>query len=95
MYKSLLINKINPQDFTKGKKRMFFLIGDMNILATEDKLVKLLNKSGLLDVSSDILFKYNGIELSIDVQTIPEIVKLLAKENFSIYSIYEVYSPEA
>lgn len=94
MYKSLLINKINPQDFTKGKKRMFFLIGDMNILATEDKLVKLLNKSGLLEVS-DILFKYNGIELSIDVQTIPEIVKLLAKENYSIYSIYEVYSPEA
>ncbi len=94
MYKSLLINRINPQDFTKGKKRMFFLIGDMNILATEDKLVKLLNKSGLLEVS-DILFKYNGIELSIDVQTIPEIVKLLAKENYSIYSIYEVYSPEA
>lgn len=94
MYKSLLINKINPQDFTKGKKRMFFLIGDMNILATEDRLVKLLNKSGLLEIS-DILFKYNGIELSIDVQTIPEIVKLLAKENFSIYSIYEVYSPEA
>lgn len=93
MYKTLLINRINPQDFTKGKKKMFFLIGDMNIPDTEDKLIKVLSKSDLIDFS-DIVHKYNGIELSIDVQKIPEIVKLLAKEDFSIYSIYEVYTPE-
>lgn len=93
MYKTLLINRINPQDFTKGKKKMFFLIGDMNVPATEDKLIKVLNNSDLVD-TNDIVHKYNGVELNIDVQKIPEIVKLLAREDFSIYSIYEVYTPE-
>ncbi len=92
MNKTLLINRINPQDFTKNKKRMFFLIGDMNIPSKESKLIDVLNNSNLVD-KDDIVYKYNGIELILDVQTIPQIVKELAVEDFLIYSIYEVYNP--
>lgn len=92
MYKTLLINRVNPQDFTKQKKFIFFLIGDMNIPSVEGKLIDVLNNSGLLDID-EIIYKYNGIELNIDVQKVPEITKLLAKEDISIYSIYEIYNP--
>lgn len=93
MNKTLLINRINPQDYTKYKKNMFFLIGDMNVPSLEDKLVNVLNNSGLLDIS-DIVYKYNGVELNVDVQKIPKIIKLLSASDISIYSVYEIYEPE-
>ncbi len=92
MNKTLLINRINPQDFTKNKKNMFFLIGDMNVPAVEDKLVEVLNNSDLLDIN-DIVYKYNGVELQVDVQKIPKIIKLLSTSDLSIYSVYEIYEP--
>lgn len=92
MNKTLLINRINPQDFTKHKKRMFFSIGEINVASKETKLIDLLNNSNLFEIN-DIVYKYNGVEINIEVQTIPEVVKLLAKEDFSIYSIYEIYEP--
>lgn len=92
MNKTLLINRINPQDFTKHKKRMFFLIGEINVPSKETRLIDVLNNSNLLEIN-DIVYKYNGVELNIEVQSIPEIVKLLANEDFSIYSIFEIYNP--
>jgi hypothetical protein len=93
MYKTLLINKLNPQDFTKKKKNIFFLIGGINVPTIENKLVDILNNSDLLS-ENEIIYKYNGVELKIDVQAIPEIIKLLSKEEFSIYSVYEIYNPD-
>jgi len=92
MNKTLLINRINPQDFTKHKKSMFFLIGEINVPSRKTKLIDVLNNSNLLEIN-DIVYKYNGVELNIEVQSIPEVVKLLASEDFSIYSIYEIYDP--
>lgn len=92
MNKTLLINRINPQNFTKQKKRIFFLIGSMNVPEVEDKLVATLNNSGL-DID-DIVYKYNGVELYIDVQMIPIIVKLLSAKDLDIYSVHEIYDPE-
>lgn len=93
MYKTLLINRLNPQDFTKKKKNIFFLIGEINVPSIENKLMDVLNNSGLL-LEHEVVYKYNGVELTIDVQTIPEIIKLLAKEEFYIYSVYEIYNPD-
>lgn len=93
MNRTLLINRINPQDFTKQKKKMFFLIGSMNVPEIEDKLVETLNNSSFLEID-DIIYKYHGVELHIDVQMIPVIVKLLSAKDLDIYSIYEIYDPE-
>ena len=93
MYKTLLVNKVNPQDTTGIKKRIFFLLGDIISSAKELRLIEILNHSDFLDVQ-DTVYKYNGVELNMDVQKIPEIVKVLAKEDFSIYSIYEIYTPD-
>jgi hypothetical protein len=93
MYKTLLINRINPQDYTKKKKNIFIMIGDMNISHIENKLIDTIKNSGLVS-DNEAIYKYNGVILNISVQTIPDIVKILAKEDISIYSIYEVYEPE-
>ncbi len=93
MNKILLINRLNPQDYSDEKKKIFFILGGMNIPTVEEKLINILNESGILGVD-DILYKYNGVELDISVQQIPVIIKLLTNNNISIYSVYEIYDPE-
>lgn len=93
MNKIMLISKLNPQDYTDEKKKIFFSLGGMNIPTIENKIIDILNKSKLVGYN-DIVLKYNGIELNITTQQIPNIVKLLCKENISIYSIYQFYNPD-
>ena len=93
MNKIMLINRLNPQDYTEEKKKIFFSIGGMNVPSIENKLIDVLNKSGIVQ-QSDIVLKYNGVELNLTTQQIPNVVKLLCKEDISIYSIYEYYNPD-
>lgn len=93
MNKIMLISKLNPQDYTEDKKKIFFSLGGMNIPTIENKIIDVLHKSGLVGLN-DIVLKYNGIELNITTQQIPNIVKLLCNENISIYSIYQFYNPD-
>lgn len=93
MNKIMLISKLNPQDYTDEKKKIFFSLGGMNIPTIESKIIDILKKSKLVELN-DIVLKYNGIELNISTQQIPNIVKLLCKENISIYSIYQFYNPD-
>ncbi|MBU5256275.1 hypothetical protein [Tissierella praeacuta] len=93
MNKIMLISKLNPQDYTEEKKKIFFSLGGMNIPTIENKIIDVLHKSGLVGLN-DIVLKYNGIELNITTQQIPSIVRLLCNENISIYSIYQFYNPD-
>ncbi len=88
----LLINRLDPKDNTNIKKKMFFLLGEMNFSSTETKLKEMLDRIDILK-KEDIIYKYNGVVLDITTQQIPYIVKALIEENFSIYSIYELYTP--
>lgn len=93
MNKIMLINRLNPQDYTEEKKKIFFSLGGMNVTKIENKIIDILNKSGLVGLN-DLVLKYNGIELNITTQQIPSVVKLLSLENISIYNIYQIYNPE-
>ncbi|NLW40008.1 MAG: hypothetical protein GXY96_03655 [Tissierellia bacterium] len=93
MNKILLINRLDPQDYSDEKHKIFFMIGGMNLPETGNRIVDAILQSNLVE-ADDMVLKYNGIELNISVQQIPAIVKLLSKENFSIYEIYKPYTPE-
>lgn len=93
MNKILLINRINPQDYSNTKNKVFFMIGGMNIPTVENRLMDVLNGSNIVE-PEDMVLKYNGIELNITVQQIPVVVKLLCDESFSIYGIYQLYNPD-
>lgn len=93
MNKIMLINRLNPQDYTEEKKKIFFSLGGMNIPKIENKILDVLHNSGIVE-TKDLVLKYNGIELNITTQQIPSIIKLLCKENISIYSVYQFYNPD-
>ena len=88
----LLISKLSPQDYSNEKEKSFVL-GGMNIAKVENKVVDLLLQEGKMDYK-DIVLKYNGVELNVKTQDIPNVVKLLSKENISIYSIFQIYDPD-
>ena len=92
MNKILLINRINTNDLQKDKKRIFFLIGDIEKGNTEAHLMDILNNIDFLD-NGDIVYKYNGVEISMQEKHIPKIIKLLMDAIIDIYSIYELYDP--
>lgn len=93
MNKILLINRLDSSNNSKIKRKIFFIIGDMSFSSVENRLIDVINHSELVH-SDDMLLKYNGIELNIYIQQIPDIIKLLTRENFSIYSVYERYNPD-
>lgn len=89
----LLINRIDPQDPSKEKRKIFFLLGYKNIPYIDEKLTNLFKRTNIVPIK-DIIYKYNGIELNITIQQIPKIIKLLTEENISIYSVFEIYNPK-
>lgn len=93
MNKILLINRIDPQDYSNTKNKVFIMIGGMNIPAVDNRLIDVINDSNIVE-PDDMVLKYNGIELNITIQQIPAIVKLLCDESFSIYGIYQLYNPD-
>lgn len=93
MNKILLISRINPQDHTEEKKKIFFSIGGMNITAVENKIIDTLSNSEFIN-QDELVLKYNGIELNIKTQTIPQIIKLLSEADIEIYNVFQLYNPE-
>lgn len=93
MNKILLINRLNPEEDSHIKNKVFFMIGGMKKPSAENRLIDVINESGVVECE-DIVLKYNGVELYISIQEIPTIVKTLVNKNFDIYGIYQLYNPE-
>lgn len=92
MNKILLINRIDTKSFQEEKRRIFFLIGDIEKGNTETHLMDTLNNIEFL-VKKDIVYKYNGVEIPMQEKNIPKIIKVLMDADIDIYSIYELYDP--
>lgn len=92
MNKTMLINRINHKDYSGEKKKVFFLIGDINTPSVKQKLMDILDNSRIID-KSEVVYKYNGVELGILIQSIPIIIKLLSDSNIDIYGVHAVYNP--
>lgn len=92
MYSTLLINRLDTNDSSNKKYNIFFVIGEMDDPQMENKLIDVIQKTGLVD-QDELTLKYNGIELIITIQQIPLILTHLCKEGFSIYEVYHPYSP--
>lgn len=92
MNKTMLINRIDHKNYTGKKEKIFFIIGEMNEESVKQELIDILEHSRIVD-STEIVYKYNGVELGILVQSIPIIIKLLARSDINIYGVYATYNP--
>lgn len=92
MNKIMLINRINPDDSSDDKKKIFFSLGGMKLASVENKIMDTLNNAGFVE-KDNLVLKYNGIQLKIRTQDIPKVAKLLIEEDINIYSIFELYNP--
>lgn len=92
MNKVLLINRINTKEFQEEKKRIFFLIGDIQNNNNGNYLMDTLNKVEFL-IKKNIVYKYNGVEICMQEKNIPQVIKTLVQAGIDIYSIYELYDP--
>ena len=88
-----LINRINNIDYSGRKKKVFFLIGEMETAPVKQRLMDILDTARIVD-KSEIVYKYNGVELGILIQSIPIIIKLLSDADINIYGVYAIYNPE-
>ncbi len=93
MNRPLLISRLDSQDTSNKKRKIFFAIGGINTTEVSDRLIRVLHNCKFIDMN-DIVFKYNGVELNITIQQVPVIIKMLCNENISIYEVYQPYNPE-
>lgn len=89
----LLINRINHNDFSSEKKKVFFQIGLINLPKVKNKLMDIIDSNRLID-KEDVIYKYNGIEVNILTQSIPILVKLLSENNIPLYGVFAIYNPK-
>lgn len=92
MNKTLLINRVNVNKFKEDRKKIFFLIGDIDKKKIEDLLINTLNKIDFL-IKKDIIYKYKGVQILMKEEDIPKVNKLLMDAGIEVYSIYELYDP--
>lgn len=90
---TLLINRIDPENYSNNKKKVFFLLERPNTIAEEDRIMGIISNMPMLE-KTDIIYKYNGVELNIKIKEIPKIIKELSKNDIGIYSVFEMYNPE-
>lgn len=90
---TLLINRINPENYSNEKKKVFFLLERPNTVVEEDRIIEIISNLPMLE-KIDIVHKYNGVELNIKIKDIPKIIKNLSKNDIGIYSVFETYNPE-
>lgn len=93
MNKILLIDRLDPESLSSEKHDVFFLLGGMKNIEIDNKLIDIINNSGITN-SKEMILKYNGIHLNLLVQEIPKIAKLLVENEIMIYGIYQIYTPE-
>ncbi|NLY08299.1 MAG: hypothetical protein GXZ11_00140 [Tissierellia bacterium] len=90
MYTTLLINKIDYADNSDNLGNVFFMIGEMN--KVESQVMDIIRSSDLVD-ESNVVYKYNGVDMKIRIQDIPFFVKSFTQAGLRIYNIYEEYEP--
>lgn len=89
MKRTLLINQLNNEDLER-KGEIFFLIGNMS--EVREHLMNVFNATDS-PFYKTCIFKPNGIQLNLRIADIPKVLSLLIEEDFSVYSVFELYDP--
>lgn len=86
----LLVDKIDPSDFSGEYFEFFFIIGDISNIKVTKKVIDVLNKFEEVD-EKNALYMRNGFKIFIKTQDVPRLIKNMVMENILIYGVYKVY----
>lgn len=89
MFKTLLINQLNTNE-TGIKRKVFFLIGDMDDV--QNRLLEVFNGKNS-PFYGRVTFRYNGMSIVLKTEEIPEVINKLVEMGIKVYSVYELYEP--
>lgn len=85
-----LIRQVNTEADRDEYVTIFFQIGQMGQVRND--LMEVLNhRDG--PYYGRALYTYNGVNLYLQVREIPQVLALLVRSGFQVYSVYEVYEP--
>ncbi len=86
----LLINRINPNDQSPRPERITFIIGDMHLEATHQKIYKLIQNLDFVNIE-ELVIKYNGITVPLNISRIPDIISEFCPQDIKLYGVYGLY----
>ncbi|MDO5717971.1 MAG: hypothetical protein Q4P34_03225 [Tissierellia bacterium] len=86
----LLINKCRPDTNPNESVNLSMVIGQMHKQRTCDLIVEILSKTDYIDISK-LVFKYDGIVVSLEISKIPQLLSLMLENDVKVYNIYEIY----
>ncbi|MDO5754635.1 MAG: hypothetical protein Q4P28_00150 [Tissierellia bacterium] len=83
----LLIKKTNLADkYSIGN--MTFIIKDIHKNEVQEKVIQMIHKYSELN---QFILKYNGFEMKIKYNDIPNLLGDLCKQGIKVYGVYELY----
>lgn len=86
----LMINRINPDQSQKQKARISFILEGMQEDRVCDRLIQVLSDLSYVNLEEAVI-KYNGIDLILAQNCIPDCISALSCAGLRIYSVYASY----
>ncbi len=87
----LLINRIIPGETPEKARNMTFILGDMHDIQFADKVADLIREKGV-SLDENVIMKYNGVEIRMLEQDIPEMIRIFNQNDIDVYGVYHLYS---
>ena len=87
----LLINRIIPGGTPEKARNMTFILGDMHDIQFADKVADLIQETGF-SFDENVILKYNGVEIRMLEQDIPEMIRIFNQKGIDVYGVYHLYS---
>ncbi len=87
----LLINRIIPGETPEKARNMTFILGDMHDIQFADKVADLIQQTGFA-LDENVILKYNGVEIRMLEQDIPEMIRIFNQSGIDVYGVYHLYS---
>lgn len=86
----LLINRIDPDRMQSQQTRVSFILEGMQVDQVCDLLIQILADLAYINLE-DAVIKYNGIDLLLPQNHIPDCVQALCQAGLRIYGVYASY----
>lgn len=88
MENSLLIRRLKPNIDLEELRTLSLVLGSMNEEAVVNSVIETLADLDYID-NSKVMLKYEGIDVLISYENLPNLILKLLESNVKVYGVYE------